>query len=82
MGKSRAGRWGLAGLDACQTLCLDDNEVGTLDWLPPLQELEELSIERCGLLSLQGELQKLDAGGNQLTDAPAPLEKSVFKGSF
>lgn len=65
---------GLAGLDACQTLCLDDNEVGTLDWLPPLQELEELSIERCGLLSLQGvsrcqELQKLDAGGNQLTDA-------------
>eukprot|EP00435_Cladocopium_sp_Y103_P068210 s894_g31.t1 len=64
----------LAELPECQFLCLSDNEIPNLDWLPPLQKLESLHLERCNLTSLRGiarcqELQKLEAGGNHLTDA-------------
>lgn len=64
----------LAELPECQFLCLSDNEIPNLDWLPPLQKLESLHLERCNLTSLKGiarcqELQKLEAGGNHLTDA-------------
>jgi len=64
----------LADLPECQIVSLSDNDIVSLEGLPPLQKLDSLNLERCNLTSLKGlsrcqELQKLEAGGNHLTDA-------------
>eukprot|EP00434_Breviolum_minutum_P008456 symbB.v1.2.007461.t1/scaffold455.1/size335105/9 len=64
----------LADLPECQLVSLRDNDIVSLEGLPPLQKLDSLNLERCNLTSLKGlsrcqELQKLEAGGNHLTDA-------------